>query len=98
MRQDLKKRTKKLALRIIRLYSSLSRERLNPEQLRNAATENLRAFSLSAGIEPIECVSQDPDEDGYVTCTAKNDLGQLLDLKCAYDSPNQGCLSPSREE
>ncbi len=61
------------------------------QQVKDAATQNLKVFSTKAGLKPVECANQDSDNNGYVNCTAKNKDTKLLDLECAYDKRGKNC-------
>ena len=61
------------------------------QQVRDAATQNLKVFSTKAGLKPVECANQDFDNNGYVDCSAKKKDTKLLDLECAYDKRGKSC-------
>jgi prepilin-type N-terminal cleavage/methylation domain-containing protein len=54
--------------------------------------EYLQEFSHTADITPIGCASRDTDGDGYISCTARDNVTkQLIDVQCASSPFNSGC-------
>lgn len=54
--------------------------------------EYLQEFALKADITPIGCLDRDTDGDGYVSCTARDNVTKLLiDVQCASSPFNSGC-------
>ncbi len=47
--------------------------------------EYLEDFAGKANITPLGCLDVDSDGDGYVSCTARDNITQqLIDVQCAY--------------
>ncbi|MBW4513110.1 MAG: hypothetical protein KME64_42520 [Scytonematopsis contorta HA4267-MV1] len=65
-------------------------EEIEPKQIRSDAQKSLAEFAKSADLQTIDCVSQDPDKNKYVECTARDKRSRLLTLECAYGK-NKGC-------
>lgn len=80
-----------LAAIVAGVYWKFFQQPQETEAARNAAIQNLNNFSKTAVLKPIDCVSQDPENDGYVDCTAQDQKGQFINLECAYKRENQGC-------
>lgn len=54
--------------------------------------EYLEEFSGKANITPLGCLDVDSDGDGYVSCTARDNITQqLIDVQCAYSRWTSGC-------
>ncbi len=76
---------------IVGIFTILFRRQPNSRQIKELATQNLKVFSESQGLEPIRCNDNDPDKNGYTNCTAKNQKTELLDLECTYKKQQPSC-------
>lgn len=76
---------------IISIFIRFQSPMATPEEL-------LQEFSHNANITPIGCSDKDTDWDGYVSCTARDNITkQLVDVQCASSYFNSGCkLSKSK--
>lgn len=57
------------------------------------AKAQLDSYTQQAGLIPISCVGQDSDNNGYVSCSAKDKSGNLISIECAYGFFASGCKS-----
>ncbi|MFB2876750.1 hypothetical protein [Floridanema aerugineum] len=55
------------------------------------ATKGLKDWSKHANIQPIECMMRDTDNNGYVSCSAKDNDGKPIALECGSNIFNIGC-------
>ncbi|WP_233258438.1 hypothetical protein [[Phormidium] sp. ETS-05] len=56
----------------------------------NIASMGMRSWSARADANPIECMIQDTNNDGYVSCTAMLQ-GEVVPLECGASIFNMGC-------
>lgn len=54
------------------------------------AINGLKGWASHAQAQPIDCMIQDSNSDGYISCTAKLDH-QIVPLECGTDLFNMGC-------
>ncbi|MFB2934995.1 hypothetical protein ACE1B6_06925 [Aerosakkonemataceae cyanobacterium BLCC-F154] len=55
------------------------------------ATMGLNNWSRRANAQPIECMMRDTDNNGYVSCSAKESDGKPIALECGSSIFNIGC-------
>ncbi|XWK88750.1 MAG: hypothetical protein U7127_01415 [Phormidium sp.] len=55
------------------------------------ATKGLKDWSKHANVQPIECMMRDTDNNGYVSCSAKDNDGKPIALECGSNIFNIGC-------
>jgi hypothetical protein len=62
-------------------------------QEQSIATQNLQLFAQQNSITAVNCSQWDTDGDSYVSCTAKDEQRQFLQLECSGSLWSQNSAS-----
>ncbi|WP_107667186.1 hypothetical protein [Cyanothece sp. BG0011] len=66
-------------------------KRQNSPVIDKVVKENLILFSEKNGLTPIECNSQDNNNDGWIQCRAEDNNKDIINLQCGYDQRHSSC-------
>lgn len=63
----------------------------NTQLILGVANQNLMLFARKNNLTPLECIPNDADRDGWVSCTVENEQKELMTIQCGYDQRHQSC-------
>ncbi len=66
-------------------------KRQNSPVIAKVVKENLILFTQKNGLTPLECNSQDNNNDGWIQCRAEDKNENTIYLQCAYDDRRSNC-------
>ncbi|EAZ91194.1 hypothetical protein [Crocosphaera chwakensis] len=66
-------------------------KRQNSSVIAKVVKENLILFTQKNNLTPLECNSQDNNDDGWIQCRAEDTNQNTIYLQCAYDQRRSNC-------